>query len=575
MKKNCLLCFLLFFSCYSAFAGESLDSLLNVLDKTIKEADTYVQIKENKLHELKKEARKTPPVSVERYHLNNDIYLEYKAYSSDSALHYLNENMLLARQLNDKERELKIQLELSYLLSSIGMYMEAADILNSIDRQTLPSSLLGYYYTCYEHVYFEAGAAQPRYKMFASRYAKLSHAYRDSMQVTLDPSSATYLWLRETQLREAGKYDEALEFSDRRLAEASFGTPQYALVAYQRFRLFESMGKKDEHLYYLVLSAISDVRSAIKEQSSLMVLAQELNRKGDLKRAYDYINFSWEISQFYKTRLRSWMNITPLSMINGNYQDIIKQQNRELLIYITCVALLALLLVIALIYIYRQMKALSIANRAYVLETGKIALSGDAKKLMNDDSVKKALQEVNERLFSLNEELEEVNRHLRSTNLELSESNLIKEAYIARFFKLCSVYVDRLQAYRKLVNKKLQRGQVAELLKMTHLSNDIVTVEVQELYANFDSAFLHLFPNFVESLNALLLPDEQIVLKPDELLNTELRIFALIRLGIKDSSQIAELLHYSVNTIYNYRSRVKTKARVSRDDFEDLVAKIR
>ena len=549
MKKNCLLCFLLFFSCYSAFAGESLDSLLNVLDKTIKEADTYVQIKENKLHELKKEARKTPPVSVERYHLNNDIYLEYKAYSSDSALHYLNENMLLARQLNDKERELKIQLELSYLLSSIGMYMEAADILNSIDRQTLPSSLLRYYYTCYEHVYFEAGAAQPRYKMFASRYAKLSHAYRDSMQVTLDPSSATYLWLRETQLREAGKYDEALEFSDRRLAEASFGTPQYALVAYQRFRLFESMGKKDEHLYYLVLSAISDVRSAIKEQSSLMVLAQELNRKGDLKRAYDYINFSWEISQFYKTRLRSWMNITPLSMINGNYQDIIKQQNRELLIYIACVALLALLLVIALIYIYRQMKALSIA--------------------------KKGLQEVNERLFSLNEELEEVNRHLRSTNLELSESNLIKEAYIARFFKLCSVYVDRLQAYRKLVNKKLQRGQVAELLKMTHLSNDIVTVEVQELYANFDSAFLHLFPNFVESLNALLLPDEQIVLKPDELLNTELRIFALIRLGIKDSSQIAELLHYSVNTIYNYRSRVKTKARVSRDDFEDLVAKIR
>ena len=549
MKKNCLLCFLLFFSCYSAFAGESLDSLLNVLDKTIKEADTYVQIKENKLHELKKEARKTPPVSVERYHLNNDIYLEYKAYSSDSALHYLNENMLLARQLNDKERELKIQLELSYLLSSIGMYMEAADILNSIDRQTLPSSLLGYYYTCYEHVYFEAGAAQPRYKMFASRYAKLSHAYRDSMQVTLDPSSATYLWLRETQLREAGKYDEALEFSDRRLAEASFGTPQYALVAYQRFRLFESMGKKDEHLYYLVLSAISDVRSAIKEQSSLMVLAQELNRKGDLKRAYDYINFSWEISQFYKTRLRSWMNITPLSMINGNYQDIIKQQNRELLIYITCVALLALLLVIALIYIYRQMKALSIA--------------------------KKGLQEVNERLFSLNEELEEVNRHLRSTNLELSESNLIKEAYIARFFKLCSVYVDRLQAYRKLVNKKLQRGQVAELLKMTHFSNDIVTVEVQELYANFDSAFLHLFPNFVESLNALLLPEEQIVLKPDELLNTELRIFALIRLGIKDSSQIAELLHYSVNTIYNYRSRVKTKARVSRDDFEDLVAKIR
>lgn len=549
MKYNCLSFLLLLLSCLSAHADARLDSLLNVLDTTIKEADTYVQIKENRLRELKKEAGKTSPVSIERYNLNNRIYSEYKAYSSDSALHYLNVNRGVAQQLGDEERELKIRLEISYLLSSIGMYMEAADILNSIERRTLPQSLLGCYYTCYEHLYAEAGAAQPRYQMFSSRYLKLSHAYRDSMLVVLEPTSDTYLWLRETQLKEAGKYDEALEFSNRRLSESSFGTPQYALVAYQRFRLFESMGKKDEYLYYLVLSAISDVRSAIKEQSSLMVLAQELHGKGDLKRAYAYINFSWEISQFYKTRLRSWMNITPLSMINGNYQDIIRKQNKELQIYIVCMALLALLLVIALIYIYRQMKALSVA--------------------------KKGLQEVNGRLSSLNGELEEVNRHLRSMNLELSESNLIKEAYIARFFKLCSVYVNRLQAYRKLVNKKLQRGQVDELLKMTHLSNDIVTAEIQELYANFDSAFLHLFPHFVESLNALLLPEEQIVLKQDELLNTELRIFALIRLGIKDSSQIAELLHYSVNTIYNYRSKVKNKARVSREDFEDLVAKIR
>lgn len=549
MKNNCLSFLLLLFSCLPAHADAHLDSLLNVLDATIKEADTYVRIKENRLRELKKEAGKTPPVSIERYNLNNRIYSEYKAYSSDSALHYLNVNRVVAQQLGDEERELKTRLELSYLLSSTGMYMEATDILNSIERRTLPQSLLGNYYTCYEHLYAEAGAAQPRYRMFSSRYLKLSHAYRDSMLVVLEPTSDTYLWLRETQLKEAGRYNEALEFSNRRLSESSFGTPQYALVAYQRFRLFESMGEKDEHLYYLVLSAISDVRSAIKEQSSLMVLAQELHGKGDLKRAYAYINFSWEISQFYKTRLRSWMNITPLSMINGNYQDIIKKQNKELQIYIVCMALLALLLVIALIYIYRQMKALSVA--------------------------KKGLQEVNGRLSSLNGELEEVNRHLRSTNLELSESNLIKEAYIARFFKLCSVYVNRLQAYRKLVNKKLQRGQVDELLKMTHLSNDIVTAEIQELYANFDSAFLHLFPHFVESLNALLLPEEQIVLKQDELLNTELRIFALIRLGIKDSSQIAELLHYSVNTIYNYRSKVKNKARVSREDFEDLVAKIR
>lgn len=543
MKKNYLLCFLLIFVSDSILASKGLDSLLNVLDKTIEKSETYVQIKENRLRGLKEEAGRAHPLSIERYNLNIRIYWEYKAYRSDSALHYLNENIVLVRQTKDKEREIETQLKLSNLLSSTGMYMEAADILKYINRGTLPSRFLGNYYACYEHVYAEAAAsAMPRYQPMSSRYFALGRTYRDSMLITLDPSSDTYLWIRENQLKEQKKYDEALDFNDRRMSEASFGTPQYALVAYQRFRLLQSMGKGDEHLNYLVLSAISDVRSAIKEQSSLMVLAELLHSKGDLKRAYAYINFSWEISQFYKTRMRSWMNITPLSMINGSYQDIIKQQNRKLTIYIISVALLALLLVIALIYIYRQMKALSVA--------------------------KKGLQEMNE-------ELELVNHHLRTTNLELSESNLIKEAYIARFFKLCSVYVDRLQAYRKLVNKKLQRGQVAELLKMTHLSNDIVTVEVQELYANFDSAFLHLFPNFVESLNQLLLPEERIVLKSDELLSTELRIFALIRLGIKDSSQIAELLHYSVNTIYNYRSRVKNKAQGSRDDFEDLVAKIR
>ena len=124
------------------------------------------------------------------------------------------------------------------------MYMEAADILGAIDRPSLPQSLLGYYYTCYEHVYAEAGAAQPRYRMFSSRYFKLSRAYRDSMQVTLEPSSDTYLWLRETQLKEAGKYDEALEFSDRRISEYPLVLPQYALAAYQRFRLFEVWERK-------------------------------------------------------------------------------------------------------------------------------------------------------------------------------------------------------------------------------------------------------------------------------------------------------------------------------------------
>ncbi len=175
----------------------------------------------------------------------------------------------------------------------------------------------------------------------------------------------------------------------------------------------------------------------------------------------------------------------------------------------------------------------------------------------------------------MNEELRQMNSCLSSTNIELSESNQIKEEYIARFIKLCSTYINRLDAYRRMVNKKVSAGQIAELLKITR-SQDALDEELEELYANFDTAFfLHLFPNFVGKFNDLLQENEQILPKKGELLNTELRIFALIRLGIEDSSQIAEFLRYSVNTIYNYRAKVRNKARGSREDFDDLVRKIR
>ena len=167
-----------------------------------------------------------------------------------------------------------------------------------------------------------------------------------------------------------------------------------------------------------------------------------------------------------------------------------------------------------------------------------------------------------------------MNLCLQSTNLELSESNQIKEEYIGRFIKLCSTYIDKLDAYRRMVSKKISAGQAGELLKIVR-SQDALGMEVKELYDNFDSAFLQLFPDFVKKFNELLQDGEPVLPKKGELLNTELRIFALIRLGIEDSSQIAEFLRYSVNTIYNYRAKVKNKARVSREDFESLVCKIR
>ena len=166
-----------------------------------------------------------------------------------------------------------------------------------------------------------------------------------------------------------------------------------------------------------------------------------------------------------------------------------------------------------------------------------------------------------------------MNGCLKDFNFRLSESNHVKEEYIGRFMTLCSTYIDKLEAYRRMVNKKLQSGQSAELYKITRASN-ITEEELKEFYQNFDTTFLFLYPDFVAEFNALLVDEEHIVLKKGELLNTELRIFALIRLGISDSSKIAEFLRYSVNTIYNYRAKVKNKAKISRDDFESQVMQI-
>ena len=157
--------------------------------------------------------------------------------------------------------------------------------------------------------------------------------------------------------------------------------------------------------------------------------------------------------------------------------------------------------------------------------------------------------------------------------MKLGESNRVKEEYIGRFLSLCSLYVDKIESFRKQVNKMVKNRQYEELFRETR-STSLKERELDELYNNFDDAFLHLFPTFIEDFNALLQPAERIELTEDGHMPVSLRIFALIRIGIEDSSKIAEFLHYSVNTIYNYRARVKNGVIADRDNFERTVKKL-
>jgi DNA-binding CsgD family transcriptional regulator len=278
--------------------------------------------------------------------------------------------------------------------------------------------------------------------------------------------------------------------------------------------------------YWLLLSAISDIRSAIKDQASLWTLATILSQRGDVNRAFKYIRVSWDETKFFNAPLRNQQTLKGLSAIDEVYQAKIEKQNVSLRIYLTITIALAVMLAIAILLVYRQMNKLSVAHHS-----------------------------------------------ISVANRKLSESNKIKEEYIGRFLTLCSFYVDRLESFRTTIARKSRSGQLAEYLNDSKIKN-MKDEDLANLLKSFDTAFLRLFPHFVSDFNALLAPDQQMKIAGDELLNTELRIFALIRLGVEDSSKIAEFLHYSANTIYNYRARIKKNSIVPREEFEKYVMKI-
>jgi hypothetical protein len=274
-----------------------------------------------------------------------------------------------------------------------------------------------------------------------------------------------------------------------------------------------------------------------------MILFQE----GEVNKAYQYINYSFDDAEFFNSKLRLIEVSNILPVINMVIQIESNRQKVRLWFYIIIISLLSLFLAATVIVVGSQKTKLTYARNE--------------------------LQMSNSKLLGLNEDLKTSNLKLIDLNQELSEINNIKEQYIGNFLNICSNYIDKLNDYRKVVGKYVSTKKYSELYEITR-PGKMVDTELKEFYANFDRTFLHIYPDFVGEVNKLLKEDEQIVLKQGEVLNTELRIFALIRLGITDSAKIAKLLRYSVNTIYNYRVKIKNKAIVARDEFEGLVAKI-
>ncbi len=554
MKKTLvLLCWLLLVGTKMSVAQDiNLQNYYLQIDEAINHSPEYVAKHEIKIG-LQRQALKRETTPSGKFQCNFRLYELYKPFVSDSAIYFLDQCIALAKQMNDPSSLVRCTSLLAIRSANIGMYDEALCMLDSINTEGADTLALGTYYEAYNNVYSEL-SYYTRLDNMRKIYLDKAHYYEQLMMKHLAPTSEACFLRRELSAQGEGRFDESMRINNDWLATVEPGSHPYALVALYRYIEFKLQGDNKEMMHWLVESVLTDIKNATMDQGSMWELANELMIQGDIERASRYISFTSDCANRYGSRQRNWQIAPLLTAISKNYKTNSERVTTQLRITIALISVLALLLLGALLFLHRRHKQLTAARNELHATNSQLAT-------------------LNEELKTANEQLSEKNVQFSELNAQLSESNRVKEEYIGRFMSLCSQYIDKLDAYRRMVNKKMRNKELDELFRITK-STELKETELEELYENFDSVFLHLFPHFVEDFNALLQPEAQVHPKEENRLTTELRIFALIRLGIEDSSKIAEFLHYSVNTIYNYRARIKNGAIASREQFEQNVKKL-
>lgn len=523
--------------------NKSTDALLREIDGIIKNHQTYGAEKEARIADLKKLLAEATS-DEQRYGFCGRLFDEYRAYNLDSSFVYAQRKEELAHRMDKLDYLDDAAMNMAEVMGTTGMYKEALELLGQIDKKTLPDYLYGYYYHLYRTIYGLMGDYAVTEKV-KKEYYRMTDLYRDSLlQVNASDSLGHVLVMADKCIVHA-QYDEAIRMLMEYYNKPSLDDHSEAMLTYTLSEGYRLKGDKQGQKHYLALSAIADLKSAVKEYVSLRKLASLVYDEGDIDRAYNYLKCSLEDATLCNARLRTLEISQVFPIIDQAYQLKTKRQQQEMKVSLICISLLSVFLLVAIFFVYKQMKKVAAARREVV--------------------------DTNTLLQELNEELHDSNSQLKEMNHTLSEANYIKEEYIGRYMDQCSTYLDKMDLYRRSLNKIAAAGRVEELYKAIK-SSQFLDEELKEFYANFDMTFLQLFPNFVEEFNALL--TEPMQPKPGELLNTELRIFALIRLGITDSTKIAQFLRYSVTTIYNYRTRVRNKALGERDEFETKVMQI-
>lgn len=541
------------------------EKLLGRLDSLIASKDAFIEAKEQKIEQLRMQAAHTH-TEEERYWMNKMFYDEYFVYNSDSAMLYVDANLDISDRLGRKEWLTEWRIKKSFMLSATGLLKEALDLLEGIDGKQLPHGLQIEYYGQMMYLYSHFGQYSKHDRgSFSQGYYRMEGVYKDSIYVLLAPEDPFYLWYKGWKFLGTENAPEVIRELKNEVDVSPLETRRDAMNAYMLACLYREVGNPEEYLKYMIFSAMADVRTANRDIASLEELAKSLFELGDIDHSYTYINYCLQYAQLYRNRVRVIGISEVQEAIHKAYQERNRRQEERLHSFLVLVSILSVVLLVAIFYIYAQMKTLS-RSRARLDEVNRLL----NKHISELSQAHARLAEMNGELQSVNEQLKSVNLQLKEANSQLRESNYVKEEYIGYVFAICSNYISKLDEFRKNVNRKIKAKQFDEAKALTDTPT-MAQNELKEFYHNFDAIFLHVYPDFVSDFNALLQPEERIVLKEGELLNTELRIYALVRLGINDSVKIAEFLHCSPQTVYNNRLKTRNKAIIPKEEFANTV----
>ena len=538
MRLRILSLFFLLLAFRSVGYGQtSTDSLLHRLDEALTQKQVFIRQKLNHIALLNNKLKNVNSPYA-RYVLYQNLYDEYKAFRYDSAYSYAKKLEITSRLLADPGKLAKAKMNLAFTLISSGMFKETLETLSAIDVKLFSDSNKVAYYFLKGRSYFDLSDFD-RNPDYSAVYDPLGIACIDSALKLCKPGSFDFLELNGLRALRIKNYHDGIRYYIRLLGLPRLTPHQYAVNACSLSYIYELQGNQAKSINLLIKAAISDIQSVTEETIAIYKVADYLYKKGDLKKANTYISEAMDEATFYGARQRQATISGILPIIEAQRIGAVEQQRRSLLIYASTITLLVFFVLAFAYIIFRQLKKLRVA----------------------DDVIKKA-----------NIALQENNKSLEELNKNLSTANKIKNEYIGYYFNVNSIYIEKLESFQKSLeikinNKRFEDAKAA--VKNLDLEN-----ERQQLFHTFDQVFLRIFPDFINKFNALFNEEEENVIPEGQLLSTEQRIFALIRMGIRDNDRIARLLGYSVNTIYSYKNRIKNRSYVPNDEFEDRIMHI-